>query len=243
MEELTMDLKVSNLYKRFGALELFSDFSTGFPVGVITCILGPSGCGKSTLLNMLGGLTQPDHGELSGFDGRRLSYIFQEARLLPWKSVEENIAFAADSGLDANGRLQLARRLIRLVGLDGFERYYPGQLSGGMRQRVSIARAFAAPSDIILMDEPLKGLDPALKQTMIGWFILLWKADPRTVIFVTHDVEEALLLGSRILVLSPPPATIVTRFRVDESPGTRSASSETLQPVRTALEKALGLKK
>lgn len=190
-----MSLKVEHLYKKLGELEVFSDFSICFEEGKITCILGPSGCGKTTLLNILGGITSPDSGALSGFDGKRFSYIFQDARLLPWKTVRGNIEFVADRGLSASQRSAKVDGLLDRVELSKFADYYPWQLSGGMKQRVSIARSFAIPSDIILMDEPLNGLDAALKRTMIAWFKQIWDSDPRTVIYVTHDEEEAELLG------------------------------------------------
>lgn len=180
-----------------------------FKENEITCILGPSGCGKTTLLHIIGGLIRPEGGILEGFNDKQLSYVFQDPRLLPWKTVRENIEFVLPRHLHAAQRKQQAEQLIRQVELEGFSCYYPSQLSGGMRQRVSIARAFAVSSDIILMDEPLKGLDAVLKQNLIQWFLPIWKADRRTVIFVTHDVEEALQLGDTIVVLSKAPAQIL----------------------------------
>lgn len=126
-----------------------------------------------------------------------------------------NIEFVIDRKILAGERRHQVNSLITLVGLDDFAGHYPSQLSGGMRQRVSIARAFACPSDIILMDEPLKGLDIALKQNMIRWFTKLWTTDRRTVIFVTHDVDEALMLGEEIFVMSRPPVNITTHLSFD----------------------------
>jgi NitT/TauT family transport system ATP-binding protein len=139
------------------------------------------------------------------------------------------------SSLSAHERHEQASEFIRLVDLEGFAGYYPSQLSGGMRQRVSIARAFACPSDIILMDEPLKGLDLPLKQSMLRWFSQIWKADRRTVIFVTHDVDEALLLGKEIVVLSRPPAKIVTHEKIEELSENRSLESEMFKKLKQAL--------
>lgn len=190
-----MSLKIEHLYKSFGDLTLFKDYSVTFEEGKITCILGPSGCGKTTLLNIIGGLETPDSGTLSGFENLRFSYIFQEPRLLPWKTVRGNIEFVLDRNLPAAQRHAMAEDLIKRVELFSFAEYYPAQLSGGMRQRVSIARSFAVPSQIILMDEPLSGLDSALKKNMIEWFRQIWEHDRRTVLYVTHDCEEARLLA------------------------------------------------
>ena len=234
-----MGLEIKDLNKSYGSINLYKDFSLVFPEGTITCILGPSGCGKTTLLNIIGKITVPDSGELIGFDERRFSYIFQEARLLPWKSVQGNIEFVMSSDLSAAERHEQASRFIQLVDLEGFAGYYPSRLSGGMRQRVSIARAFASASDIILMDEPLKGLDLALKQNMIRWFSQIWKADKRTVIFVTHDVDEALLLGREIVVLSRPPVSIITHEKIAEPTEERSLEDTRFKELKQVLVNAL----
>lgn len=208
MENLTMSLGVKNLFKSFERVTLFKDFSLSFQENTITCILGPSGCGKTTLLNIIGGIIEPDKGYLAGFRERTISYIFQDPRLLPWKTVKQNIEFVLRKDIPADERSKISDQLIRLMELDGFADYFPSRLSGGMRQRVSIARAFAYPSEIILMDEPLKGLDIKLKLNLIRNFSRMWQSDKRTVIFVTHDVDEALLLGNEIIVLSLPPAIV-----------------------------------
>ena len=234
-----MDFEVRNLTKSYNGIDLYRDFNLSFPEGTITCILGPSGCGKTTLLNIIGRITAPDSGKLMGFDDKCFSYIFQEDRLLPWKTVLGNIEFVMSKNLYAAERHEQATRFIHLVNLEGFAGYYPSQLSGGMRQRVSIARAFACHSDIILMDEPLKGLDLMLKQNMLRWFSQIWKTDRRTVIFVTHDVDEALLLGKEIVVLSRPPVQIVTHQKIEKPSETRSLESELLKKMKQVLVNAL----
>lgn len=234
-----MGLRIENLNKNYAEIPIYRDFSIDFTEGIITCILGPSGCGKTTLLNIIGGITLPDSGSFYGFEGKIMSYIFQDPRLLPWKTVRGNIEFVMDSSHDDMERKKESDRLISLVELDGFDSYYPSRLSGGMRQRVSIARAFACHSDIILMDEPLKGLDVTLKQNMIRTFTRIWKTDRRTVIFVTHDVDEAILLGEEIIVMSRPPVQIVAHENIKETVEKRLPGSDQFKNLKQKLIKAL----
>ncbi|MDX9811060.1 MAG: ABC transporter ATP-binding protein [Bacteroidales bacterium] len=235
-----MNPEIKNLYKKFGDVSLFSDFSIPFTEGTITCILGPSGCGKTTLLNIIGDIIAPDSGELTGFRNRSVSYIFQDPRLLPWKTVRENIEFVLGNDMPAEERGKISGQLIKLMELDNFADYYPSRLSGGMRQRVSIARAFAFPSEIILMDEPLKGLDVKLKLNLIRIFSRMWQTDKRTVIFVTHDVDEALLLGNEIIVLSHPPVKVLTKKNIDLPLEKRSLDSDSFKELERNLMNALG---
>lgn len=236
-----MTLKINHISKAFGTLSLYSDFTIAFDHGRITCILGPSGCGKTTLLHIIGGIVLPDNGTLDGFAGKRISYIFQDPRLLPWKTARENIEFVLPHDLPPTERKQLADHFIDLVELRDFEGYYPARLSGGMRQRVAIARAFAFPSDIILMDEPLKGLDVKLKLNLIRTFSRIWESDRRTVIFVTHDVEESLLLSNEIIVMSRPPVQIADRRKVEIPVLDRSLESPTLMVMKSELIRVLGV--
>lgn len=230
-----MALEINNLNKSFNGISLFRDFNLPLNESTITCILGPSGCGKTTLLNIIGRVIEPDSGTFKGFDNKVFSYIFQDPRLLPWKTVRGNIEFVLDSKLSPAQRRAEAEQLIQNVHLDGFSNHYPRQLSGGMRQRVSIARAFASHSDIILMDEPLNGLDFTLKQSMINWFSQIWTQDRRTVIFVTHNVDEAVLLGDEIVVLSHPPVQVVKRITIQEPSGSRSPESPHLKQLKNTL--------
>jgi len=234
-----MHLELQHISKAYGDISLFDDFSIGFDEGKITCILGPSGCGKTTLLNITGGIVRPDSGSVSGFADQRISYIFQDPRLLPWKTVRENVEFVLTHDLPTAERKSITDRVISLVELEDFADYYPAKLSGGMRQRVSIARAFAFPSEVILMDEPLKGLDIKLKLNLIRTFSRIWETDRRTVIFVTHDVEESLLLSNEIVVMSRPPVHIVTRRKVEIPVEDRSLHSAHLAELKTGLIRSL----
>jgi NitT/TauT family transport system ATP-binding protein len=242
MEGGIMSLLIRNLNKSFKDVVVLQDFEVTFPEDTITCMLGPSGCGKTTLLNIIGNLIPPDSGELIGFENKMLSYVFQDPRLLPWKTVRGNIEFVLSREMPSDEREKHTEQLIKQVELDGFAGFYPSQLSGGMRQRVSIARAFACPSDIILMDEPLKGLDAGLKKNLINWFLKLWKTDRRTVIFVTHDVDEALLLSDRVIVLSQPPTRILTHMNIDQPAGERDPGSGHLLKIKQELLNAVTIR-
>ena len=212
-----MSLTLKKIGKKYDGVEIYKDFDLTLNEGIITCIMGSSGCGKTTLLNMIGGLIKPDSGLMEGFEGKRFSYVFQETRLLPWKTVEGNLDFVLDHSLPKEERKALTDNLLKMVKMEAFANYYPSQLSGGMAQRVSIARAFAVPSDIILMDEPFSGIDINLKQAMLQHFLEIWKNDRRTILYVTHDVDEALLLSNEIVVFSKAPVKIVLQTHVDES--------------------------
>lgn len=207
-----MGLKLININKSYDGLSIFEDFNIEFQEGKISCILGPSGCGKTTLLNIIGGLIKVDSGIMEGFDGKSFSYIFQEPRLLPWKTVEDNIDFVLSRELSYSERKEKIEYLLKLVELEDYANYYPSQLSGGMSQRVSIARAFAVSSQIILMDEPLSGLDQSLKQNILKHFKEIWAKDRRTVLYVTHDNDEATILGDEMFVFSKAPVKILSHL-------------------------------
>jgi len=188
--------------------------------GEFVCLVGPSGCGKSTLLNILGGFLDPSRGvvEVGGVavkepDPRRI-FVFQENGVFPWLTVEENVGF----GLFAWEKEEAARRVehyIGMVGLAGFERAYPRELSGGMRQRVEIARALAAEAHVLYMDEPFGALDFLTRLKMRSDLVRIWQAEKRTILFVTHDIEEAVQLADRVLVMTRRPATIQAEVQVD----------------------------
>lgn len=207
------ELKIENLNKNYGNLEIFRDFSIRFNRQKINCILGPSGCGKTTLLNIISGLTGAENLKDESFNRHKISYVFQEPRLLPWKTAIENLVFTLRDTIPEDKLYEKAYEYLQLVELEKFAGYYPSRLSGGMKQRLSLARAFSFPSDIILMDEPFKALDIKLKKNLMERFRRLWEQDRRTVIFVTHDVDEALSLGQRIIVFSGIPVRILKEYK------------------------------
>ncbi|SRR6056297_2169171 len=210
-------ISIKNLHKSFKETRLFDAFSIDFAPEIITCILGPSGCGKTTLLNMIGGTESYSQGSITGTYKKEISYIFQEPRLLPWKNVLENLCFVLKEKFAEKEAHDIALDYLKMVDLYKFRLHYPSQLSGGMRQRVAIARAFAYPSDIILMDEPLQALDLKLKVNIMKAFRKLWQKDRRTVIFVTHNIDEALLLGEEIFLFSKNPVNIKKTLQIDKT--------------------------
>jgi len=187
--------------------------------GEFVCLVGPSGCGKSTMLNILGGFLDQTRGvvrvegaPVAGPDRRRI-FVFQENGVFPWLTVEENVGFGLFDLPPADAEQRIAH-YIRMVGLSGFERAYPRELSGGMRQRVEIARALAAEAHILYMDEPFGALDFLTRLKMRADLIRIWQAEKRTVLFVTHDIEEAVQLADRVLVMTRRPATIQAEVEV-----------------------------
>jgi ABC-type nitrate/sulfonate/bicarbonate transport system ATPase subunit/flavin-dependent dehydrogenase len=187
------------------------DFSVA--AGEFVCIVGPSGCGKSTLLNVIGGFLRPSAGEVRvggepvrGPDRRRI-FVFQESGVFPWRTVAENVGFGL-SRLDRAERARVVAHWVERVGLAVFERAYPHQLSGGMRQRVEIARALAANPDVLYLDEPFAALDYLTRLGMRSDLLRIWRAERKTILLVTHDIDEALQLADRVLVLTPRPARV-----------------------------------
>ncbi len=178
-------------------------------------IVGPSGCGKSTLLRVIAGLVQPASGEVS-LDGRRVTgpgadrgMVFQSYTLFPWLTVQGNVEFGPRlKAMPAAERVRLASEYIELVGLKGFERSYPKELSGGMMQRVAIARALANDPEVLLMDEPFGALDAQTRVIMQELLVNLWQRTPKTILFVTHDIDEALFLGDRVYIMTARPGRI-----------------------------------
>lgn len=205
-------LELIDISKSFEEVKVFDQFSLTIPNGETTCLLGPSGCGKTTLLRMVAGILQPDQGILDDFRKKSFSFVFQEDRLLPWKTAADNIRLVLKSKLDDEAIKDVIGQHLELVKMTEYAGFYPHQLSGGMRQRISFARAFSFPSDVILLDEPFKGLDHVLKKQLMENVRSILSRDPRTVIYVTHDAEEAAFFGQKIIVLSDKPVQIIREF-------------------------------
>jgi len=227
--------------KSASALVVYDNLNLSFLRHRITCLMGPSGCGKTTLLNIISGLVKADAGEMRGFSSGPVSYLFQEPRLLPWKTVEQNVEFVI-RGLYRDGeRAAKIAEHLTMVGLWDFRSYYPERLSGGMKQRVGMARAFVFPSDLLLMDEHYRGLDLPLRLSLLDAFISLWQRDRRTVIFVTHDPDEAFYLGDEVHVFSSLPAQVVRTVFVDVPRETRRFGEGPIKALKVDLLSHLGL--
>jgi ABC-type nitrate/sulfonate/bicarbonate transport system ATPase subunit len=213
-------LEVRNVSKSYGdghkALLVLEDFSLTVAELEFLVLLGPSGCGKSTLLRIIDGIERCDSGQVilddedvTGTTGHGRGMVFQSFELFPWRSALDNVAFGLEvAGVGRKERLEIARSYIDLVGLTGFEHAYPYELSGGMQQRVGIARALAIEPGVLLMDEPYGALDVQTRDLLQEELLDIWDRQRKTVIFVTHSIEEALYLADRIVVMSPRPGRI-----------------------------------
>ncbi|MGL5692920.1 MAG: ATP-binding cassette domain-containing protein, partial [Peptostreptococcaceae bacterium] len=194
MEEMTFSIK--NINKKYESKIVYENFSIDFYLNKVNCILGKSGCGKSTILNIISGLIPNGNNEwISGFENVEMSYIFQEDRLIEWLTVEENIRLVAKKYYKNEELDILCEKYLNLVGIIEYKSYYPQMLSGGIRQRVNIARAFIYPSEIIIMDEPFKSIDIKNKMTIMKSIKEFLSKEKKTVLFVTHDIDEALYLS------------------------------------------------
>ena len=213
--------------------------------GEFVCIVGTSGCGKSTLLHVLGGFLAPSSGsieideeEVHGPDPRRI-FVFQESGVFPWLNVEGNVGFGL-SALPRQERTERVRHYIHLVGLGGFEHTFPQQLSGGMKQRLEVARALAMKPDVLYMDEPFAGLDFITRMEMRKELLRIWQQERKTILFVTHDIDEALQLADRVVVLGPRPSTIQATLSV-ELPRPRYLDDDGCLTLRANILHLLGL--
>ncbi len=215
-------LSVRGVERRFDATLALSATDLEVAENDFITILGPSGCGKSTLLRIVAGLDRQTAGEVR-LDGRPIEgpgadrgMVFQSYTLFPWLSVIENVCFGlAERGLPRARQLEIAQDFIAKVGLKGFEQHYPKQLSGGMQQRTAIARALANDPRILLMDEPFGALDHQTRELMQELLLGIWEGQRKTVLFVTHDIDEAVFMGSRVVVMSARPGRIKLDRRVD----------------------------
>ena len=236
---------VDGITKQFGELSVVGGVSLDVGDGEFVAIVGPSGCGKSTLLSIIAGFERPDQGTIR-IDGVKPNgpskngiLISQNGSVFPWLTVQENLMFGLN-GAGHSVKVELADRYIAMVGLAGFEAAYPYELSGGMLKRVELARALVVKPEILYMDEPFSALDALMSLRMQVELRRILDEERHTVLLITHDVEEAIYLADRILVLSPRPTTIQTTFHVD-MPHPRKLSSPEAQGLREAILKKLGL--
>lgn len=226
-------------------VDVLTDVSLEVGRGELVCILGPSGCGKSTLLNVIGGFLRPSAGRVtidgvpvSGPDPRRI-FVFQERGVFPWLTVEGNIGFGL-AHLPAPERAARIAHYVALVGLSGFETSYPHELSGGMKQRVEVARALAVNPDVLYLDEPFGALDSITRLTMRTELLRLWEAERKTILFVTHDIDESVQLADRVVVMTSRPARISRIVEID-IPHPRDLSSPRYLELRDAIFEEIGL--
>lgn len=240
---------VSRFYpKKGGTFQALSHVDLTIDRGEFICLLGPSGCGKSTLLNILAGFDRVSQGTVT-IDGQPVTKpslrnvtIFQNYGLLPWRTVEENVELGLESQHIAKGeRQKISQKYLDLVGLKGFENHHPSELSGGMQQRVAIARALAVNPDILFMDEPFAALDALTRMKLQDQISDICRTQKKTIIFVTHDIEEAVVLADRIVVMTPNPGHIRTIIPVDLH-GRRDRTSVDFLRIRNRVFEAFSLK-
>lgn len=220
-----MAYEIKHLSKSYGTVMVLDDLSLSFPEGKITVVLGPSGCGKTSMLNILAGLDTEYTGLVTGFEEGKASYVFQEDRLLPWMSPIENVAFVLKRCMEPSKANAIAEQALSAVGISSYAKARMGALSGGMRRRVALARAFAYPSDVILLDEPFSALDLKTRISVMDLFLELRARDGRSAVVVTHDVREAIYLGHKIVTLSDKPARTRDVFDLGLSKAERAFAS------------------
>lgn len=212
------ELTVHNLYKQLGQTHVLGGLSFRVEDGEFVSILGPSGSGKSTLFQLIGGLLEPDSGEIrlgeKPLRGQRgmISYMPQRPALFPWRNVLDNVLLGAE--LAGTPDSTAAREMLDQAGLGDYANAYPHQLSGGMQQRAAFIRSLLSPQEFICLDEPFSALDEFTRAEMQQWLLSLWEANPRSILFVTHNIEEAIYLSDRVLLLSEKPACMLAEYSI-----------------------------
>jgi NitT/TauT family transport system ATP-binding protein len=249
MSSFRVKLRTENVGMNFlrdgKTLQVLENIDLEVADGEFVCLLGPSGCGKSTLLSAMAGFLKPTSGEIRidgeivlGADPRRI-FVFQERGVFPWLTVEGNIGFGL-SKLSRSERAQRVDHYVRMVGLEGFEKSYPHELSGGMKQRVEVARALAVNPDVMFLDEPFGALDSITRMIMRGELLRIWQAERKTILFVTHDIDEAVQLADRVVVMSARPGGIQQIVPIDV-PHPRDISSSRYLELRDGILNQIGL--
>lgn len=234
-------LQVSQLSAEYQGNPVLHDISLQIDAGQLVVVLGPSGCGKTTLLNLIAGFTAPRGGSISldglpvNAPGAERGVVFQHEGLLPWRDVQSNVEFGLQlAGVDKHQRRQTAERMLAKVGLSGYENHKLWQLSGGMRQRVGIARALAADPRLLLLDEPFGALDAFTREQMQELLLKIWRDSGKQIFLITHDIEEAIFLASELLLLSPGPGRVLERISLDF--GQRYADGESCRSIKSSPE-------
>lgn len=216
-----MSIKVNQISKTYDGIGVLENFSLTFESGGIHCLYGPSGCGKTTLLKVIAELLKPDKGNVFRTGKEKISFVFQEERLLPWYTVYENIDFVLKH-LPYEERTVKIQGVLDLVKLWDFKTYKPDALSGGMKQRVALARAFAYEGNVLIMDEPFKGLDLSLKEELMDAVKAFYREHEMQVLLITHDLEEALYMASDIYCLEGPPLKTIAHLKISDFLGQES---------------------
>lgn len=246
LSKLHADRISKHFHSKRTQVHALDDVSLNIAAGEFVCLIGPSGCGKSTLLNVVAGLTKPDAGDVFA-DGQPIAgpgrdrlVLFQEPALFPWLSVLGNVMFSLKltPGLTNAERREIAHRFLKMVGLESFEASNIHELSGGMKQRVALARALAPNPNILLMDEPFAALDAMTRDQLYGDVQRIWADTRKTIVFVTHNVREAVCLGDRVILMSPRPGRIVQEFRIP-LPRHRDINDVALAPYTSDIARAL----
>ncbi len=249
-------LVLKGVSRKFNGFLAISDVNIEVADGEFVCLLGPSGCGKTTLLRMAAGLDAPTGGEIFLDDkkiegvNKECGFVFQEYMLFPWRTVKGNIEFGLEvKGMQKEERERISQHYIDLVGLKGFEKHYPHELSGGMKQRVGIARAYANNPKLLLMDEPFGALDAQTRNLMQGELLRIWEKEHISALFVTHSVDEAVYLADRVIVMSARPGTVKEIFKIDilrprvrTSPEANVHRDAILKSLGAEIKRAAGLK-
>jgi len=231
-----MNVKIENLHKDYGGKPVYKNFNIEFEENKVNVLMGESGCGKTTLLNIIARLT-PYEGKISGADDKKISYIFQNPRLIGGMTVYKNLEYVLLNIYRKEEREKIIKDILREVELSEKETGYPEELSGGQARRVTLARAFIYPSKIILADEPFTSLDIGLKYRLINLFKALLKKNPRTVVFVTHDADEAVLMADKIFILGNN--EIKAELNMNSDKNERDVSSDECNKIRKEIYKNL----
>lgn len=246
MAEKRVTLEINNVSKSFAKVEndevthALNEISLSLRSGEFVSLVGPSGCGKSTILRLVAGLIMPTTGEIT-VDGKEITepspergMMFQKSTLFPWLTVEKNIAFSLKMQGKLKGHEEKVERMLKVIGLESFRNDYPGQLSGGMAQRVALMRSLINEPDILLLDEPLGALDAFTRMNMQDEILKIWQEKGQLALMVTHDVDEAVYMGTRVIVMDANPGRVVADIKIDES-YPRDRSSKTFVEYRNEI--------